>query len=67
MVSCAPCPQVRAQGVGAALIEAVYKLADERKAPKVYWQTHEMNYRARGLYDKMGRKSQFMLYESECW
>jgi GNAT superfamily N-acetyltransferase len=26
--------QVRAQGVGQALIEAVYKLADERGAPK---------------------------------
>jgi GNAT superfamily N-acetyltransferase len=37
--------QVRAQGVGQALIEAVYKLADERGAPKVYWQTHEQNYR----------------------
>jgi GNAT superfamily N-acetyltransferase len=38
-------PQVRAQGVGQALIEAVYRLADERGAPKVYWQTHEQNYR----------------------
>lgn len=55
--------QVRAQGVGKALIEAVYRLADERKCAKVYWQTHENNYRARGLYDKMGGKSQFILYE----
>jgi GNAT superfamily N-acetyltransferase len=37
--------QVRAQGVGQALIEAVYRLADEKRAPKVYWQTHEQNYR----------------------
>uniref|UniRef100_A0A383W009 N-acetyltransferase domain-containing protein n=1 Tax=Tetradesmus obliquus TaxID=3088 RepID=A0A383W009_TETOB len=55
--------KVRAQGVGQALIEAVYALADEKGAPKVYWQTHEQNYRARGLYDKVGRKSQFILYE----
>ncbi|KAF6262476.1 acyl-CoA N-acyltransferase [Scenedesmus sp. NREL 46B-D3] len=55
----------RAQGVGRALIQAVYRLADERGAPKVYWQTQEQNYRARGLYDTMGRKSQFILYERE--
>lgn len=55
--------QVRGGGVGQALIEAVYAAADQQGATKLYWQTHEMNYRARGLYDKMGRKSAFILYE----
>lgn len=62
-----PCPcvhvQVRGGGVGKALIEAVYAIADQQGSTKVYWQTHEMNYRARGLYDKLGRKSAFILYE----
>eukprot|EP00878_Enallax_costatus_P003492 GHUV01003705.1.p1 GENE.GHUV01003705.1~~GHUV01003705.1.p1 ORF type:complete len:214 (+),score=35.06 GHUV01003705.1:77-718(+) len=55
--------QVRAQGIGRALIEAVYRLADGLGATKTYWQTHERNYRARGLYDQMGKKSEFILYE----
>eukprot|EP00775_Hariotina_reticulata_P004936 gene4936-5178_t len=56
--------KVRAQGTGQALIEAVYSLADEQGATKTYWQTHETNYRARGLYDKMaGKASGFIVYE----
>jgi GNAT superfamily N-acetyltransferase len=54
---------VRGGGVGKALIEAVYAIADQQGSTKVYWQTHELNYRARGLYDKLGRKSAFILYE----
>jgi GNAT superfamily N-acetyltransferase len=55
--------QVRGGGVGEALINAVFDSADSQGATKTYWQTHELNYRARGLYDKMGRKSAFILYE----
>jgi len=57
--------QVRGGGVGKALIEAVYHSADQQQATQTYWQTHESNYRARGLYDKMGRKSAFILYERD--
>lgn len=49
--------------MGQALVEAVYAAADEQGATKTYWQTHDSNYRARGLYDKIGRKSEFILYE----
>lgn len=59
------CLQVRGGGVGEALIEAVYAAADQQGATKTYWQTHERNYRARGLYDKMGSKSEFILYGRE--
>jgi GNAT superfamily N-acetyltransferase len=56
--------QARAQGIGQALIEAVYKLADDQGATKTYWQTQEINYRARGLYDKLtGKPSGFIVYE----
>lgn len=51
--------------MGQALIAAVYQTADELGASKTYWQTHERNYRARGLYDKLGKKSEFILYERE--
>jgi GNAT superfamily N-acetyltransferase len=59
------CRQVRAKGVGAALIEAVYAAAHAQGASKVYWMTQEFNYRARGLYDKMGQKSHFIVYEGK--
>ena len=57
--------QVRGGGVGKALVEGVYASADGQGATKTYWQTHEQNYRARGMYDKVGRKSAFILYERE--
>ena len=34
-------PDVRGQGIGRALIEAVYKAADEAGSPDVYWMTQD--------------------------
>lgn len=55
-------PDVRASGVGQALIEAVYAEADKAGATRTYWTTQEFNYRARGLYDKIATKSPFVQY-----
>ncbi len=55
-------PDLRAGGVGKALIEAVYAIADEAGATRTYWTTQEFNYRARGLYDKLATKSPFIQY-----
>lgn len=55
-------PDIRAQGAGRALIEAVYREADARGATRTYWTTQEFNYRARGLYDRMATKSPFIQY-----
>jgi GNAT superfamily N-acetyltransferase len=55
-------PDIRAQGVGRALIEAVYREADARGATRTYWSTQETNYRARGLYDQVAAKSPFIQY-----
>ncbi len=55
-------PSLRAKGVGRALIEAVYREADQRKCTRTYWSTQEFNYRARGLYDQMATKSVFVQY-----
>ena len=55
-------PDLRAKGVGRALIEAVYAEADARKCTRTYWTTQEFNYRARGLYDRMATKSVFVQY-----
>ena len=36
-------PAARGQGVGRALIHAVYAAADRAQAPSVYWMTQEFN------------------------
>jgi GNAT superfamily N-acetyltransferase len=55
-------PDIRAKGVGEALIKAVYAAADARGVTRTYWSTQEFNYRARGLYDKVATKSPFLQY-----
>jgi GNAT superfamily N-acetyltransferase len=53
---------VRGQGVGKALILAVYDHARRAGSPRVYWQTHETNAVARRLYDHVAERSGFLVY-----
>jgi GNAT superfamily N-acetyltransferase len=53
---------VRGQGVGAALIRAVYAHAKLAGSPRVYWQTHETNAVARRLYERVAERSGFIVY-----
>ncbi|AZQ69697.1 GNAT family N-acetyltransferase [Silicimonas algicola] len=55
-------PEVRGQGVGRALIEAVYAEADDAGAPAVYWLTQDFNMTARRLYDRIGTVTPFIKY-----
>jgi GNAT superfamily N-acetyltransferase len=52
----------RSKGIGRALIEAVYKRAQEAASSRVYWLTHETNETAMKLYDKVAEKSGFIVY-----
>ena len=56
-------PAHRGQGVGRALIEAVYAAADARGAPAVYWMTQSFNTTARQLYDRIGEETPFIKYQ----
>ncbi len=58
-------PEVRGQGIGRALIEAVYAAADTEGAASVYWQTQEFNTTARRLYDRIGVKTPFIEYNRD--
>ena len=53
---------VRGQGVGAALIQAVYGRAKTAGSTRVYWQTHETNKMAQRLYDHIAERSGFIVY-----
>jgi GNAT superfamily N-acetyltransferase len=55
-------PAARGQGVGRALIGAVYECARAAGSPRVYWQTHESNQTAMALYDRIAEKSGFLVY-----
>lgn len=55
-------PDVRSSGAGRALIEAIYKRADDMGAVRVYWLTHESNATARKLYDSIAANDGFLEY-----
>jgi GNAT superfamily N-acetyltransferase len=52
----------RGQGIGRALIEAVYARARAGGASRVYWQTHETNRTAMALYERIAERSGFLVY-----
>lgn len=56
-------PSGRGGGAGERLFEAVYALARERGASRVYWHTQQFNAPARSLYDTVGRLTSFIVYE----
>ncbi len=56
-------PEVRGQGLGRALIEAVYASADAKGCPQVYWMTQDFNHEARKLYDRIGVLTPFIKYQ----
>ncbi len=52
----------RGKGVGRALIQEVYRRAEDAGCSRVYWLTHETNATAMKLYDKVAEKSGFVVY-----
>lgn len=52
----------RGQGVGRALIQAVYQRASAAGSTRVYWLTQETNLVARRLYDTLAERSGFIVY-----
>ena len=56
-------PDVRGQGLGRKLIEAVYEKAKSEGSTEVYWMTQEFNATARTLYDRIADKTPFLIYQ----
>lgn len=55
-------PERRAAGVGKALIDWLVAQMKQQHWSRLYWNTRENNYRARGLYDKYTPHSGFVRY-----
>ena len=55
-------PALRAGGVGRQLIDWLVAEMKSQNWSRLYWNTRENNYRARGLYDKYTPHSGFLRY-----
>ena len=58
-------PGERAVGVGKQLIDWLVAECKAQGWSRLYWNTKENNYRARGLYDKYAPQSGFLTYRVE--
>jgi ribosomal protein S18 acetylase RimI-like enzyme len=56
-------PEQRGSGAAEALLRSVDDIAAERGWPVVRWITRDTNYRARGLYDRLSHRSDWITYE----
>src|SRR5436190_1647260 len=55
-------PKARAAGIGEALIDWLVAQMKRDGWCRLYWHTRHNNYRARGLYDKFTKHSDFVRY-----
>ena len=55
-------PALRAGGAGEAMIQWLKDAMPTQGWSRVYWNTKENNYRARGLYDKFTPRDPFVRY-----
>lgn len=56
-------PDVRGQAIGRRLLAHVAEVGRQRGWGIVRWTTADDNYRARGLYDQVAKKTSWNLYE----
>ena len=58
-------PTSRGGGAARGLIEALVTLGRQHNWQRVYWHTHENNYRARALYDRVVPRTDYVRYDIE--
>jgi GNAT superfamily N-acetyltransferase len=56
---------LRGQGIGRALVEAVFARAAKAGVRRVYWHVMETNAAARQLYDKVASRSGHIVYRKD--
>jgi GNAT superfamily N-acetyltransferase len=59
-------PARRGTGAAEALLEAVGRIGVERGWPVYRWITRENNFRARGLYERVALRTDWITYEYAC-
>ena len=58
-------PEYRGNNLGDMLLSAIQKEAKERGWKIIRWITKDNNYRARSLYDKYSKKTDWNVYEMQ--
>lgn len=58
-------PEFRGQGVVDELMRALRELAAERGWSQIRWITADDNYRARSVYDRLGRRTHWITYDMD--
>ena len=58
-------PEARGDGAGRLLMNALISAGKQHGWHRVYWHTHENNYRARALYDRLTRRTDYIRYDIE--
>ena len=56
-------PEARGSGAAPALIRAVADIGRERGWSVIRWITRDNNYRARGLYDQLATRTDWLTYD----
>jgi GNAT superfamily N-acetyltransferase len=56
-------PEARGSGAARALIEGLVTLGKTQNWRRVYWHTHDNNYRARTLYDRVTPRTDYVRYD----
>ncbi len=56
-------PDHRKSGIGRRLIEHACDAAIAAGCPEIYWLTHDRNYTAMKLYDRIATRSSFVQYQ----
>lgn len=59
-------PSSRGYGVAQEMLEQLAVIAADKEWAVVRWLTADNNYRARGLYDRVAKKTAWNLYEMAC-
>ncbi len=57
--------EARGSGAGRALIDGLVALGRTHNWRRVYWHTHDNNYRARTLYDQVVPRTDYVRYDIE--
>jgi GNAT superfamily N-acetyltransferase len=56
-------PDARGSGTAQALIDALAARGRAEGWRRLYWHTHENNYRARALYDRVTPRTDYVRYD----
>ncbi len=56
-------PDARGSGAAPAMISALKAQGEAEGWRRIYWHTHDDNYRARSLYDRVAKRTNYVRYD----